>query len=115
MGGQTNAALTLGNLQPPDFTDYTVLVTNTDGSVLGGPAHLTLAVQPAISAPGFAAGDFTLTFPTELGPAYIVEYKDDLADTSWQALGLWAGTGLPLTVTNTSATNAMRFYRIRMQ
>jgi hypothetical protein len=113
--GQTNATLSLLNVQPQDFTDYSVLVTNTDGSVVSDVARLTFAVAPSISLPCFQSGDFLLTFPTEPGPTYVVEYKDTLDDPTWQTGPSFAGTGQPITVTNSAPTAVTRFYRIHLQ
>ncbi len=54
-----------------------------------------------------------LSFWTKSGRVYAVEYKDDLAGGDWQALPLAAGIDGILTLTDPSATNAHRFYRVR--
>ncbi len=113
--GRTTAALTLTDLQPGDFTNYTALVMNSCGSAASAPAALTLAVSPTIASPGFDGPTFTLTFPTEAGPAYRVEYKHSLDDPSWQLLTNLNGTGSPVTVTDADPASATRFYRIRLQ
>jgi uncharacterized delta-60 repeat protein len=43
--GETNAILSLTNVQESDVGDYTVLVSNATGAVLSEPAHLTLPAQ----------------------------------------------------------------------
>ena len=113
--GATTATLNVANVQPADFANYTVLVSNSYGSVASAPASLSLAVSPAIRSPGLNGGAFSLSFPTEVGPAYRVEYKDSLEDPSWQLLTILSGTGSPLTITDNAPTNAARFYRIRLQ
>ena len=42
-----------------------------------------------------------------------LEYKDSLADSDWIALPLVAGTGGIVTLTDGTATNSQRFYRVR--
>ena len=115
VAGATNASLSIAHVQAGDFAPYTVLVSNAGGSVLSQVANLTLAVSPAIGSPGFAAGTCTFSFPTEVGPAYLVEYKYSLDDPSWQVLTNVPGTGGPITITDNDQTNPAKFYRIQVQ
>ena len=48
MPGQTNRLLALNNLQPPLAGDYTVMVTNSFGSVTGLLASLTVLTPPSV-------------------------------------------------------------------
>jgi endonuclease/exonuclease/phosphatase family metal-dependent hydrolase len=113
--GQTNSTFSIASVQQEDFADYTVLVSNADGSIVSDVAKLTLAVSPAIRLPSSDSANFTLSFPTEAGPTYTVEYKFSLDDTSWQVLTNVLGTGLPITITDNGLTNEMKFYRVRVQ
>jgi hypothetical protein len=112
---RTNKILVLANLQPADFADYSVLVTNVDGAVLSESARLFLAASPRVGSLNFNVATFTLVFSTEIGPDYMIEYKDRLSDSSWRLLTIVAGTGVPITITDNGLTNAMRFYRIHVQ
>jgi regulation of enolase protein 1 (concanavalin A-like superfamily) len=115
VAGATNATLTIAPVQARDFAPYTVLVSNAGGAVLSQVANLTLAVAPAINSLGFASGTRTFTFPTELGPAYVVQYKYSLNDPSWQVLTNVPGTGGPITITDNDQTNPVKFYRLQVQ
>jgi Concanavalin A-like lectin/glucanases superfamily/Pro-kumamolisin, activation domain/Reelin subrepeat B/Immunoglobulin domain/HYR domain/Viral BACON domain len=115
LAGQTKASLTVSNVQPADFTGYVVGITNADGGVLSAVAMLTLAASPVINSPGFNSSTFMLTVPTEVGPTYVVEYKDDLLEPSWTVLTTLAGTGLPASLSDNGLTNATRFYRVRVR
>jgi hypothetical protein len=115
LAGATNATLSIAHVQTGDFALYTVLVSNAGGSVLSQVANLTLAVSPAIGSPGFASGICTFSFPTELGPAYVIQYKYNLDDPSWQVLTNVPGTGGPITITDNDQANPVRFYRIQVQ
>ena len=115
LAGQTKASLTLSNVQPADFAGYTVGITNTDGGVLSAVAMLTLAASPVINSLSFNSSTFMLTVPTEVGPTYVVEYKDDLEDPSWNVLTTVSGTGLSIPITDNGLTNATRFYRVRVR
>ena len=55
----------------------------------------------------------SLSFWTQSGRVYAVEYKDELADTDWKTLPLAAGIDGILTLTDPSATHSHRFYRVR--
>jgi endonuclease/exonuclease/phosphatase family metal-dependent hydrolase len=113
--GQTNSILSIASVQQEDFAYYTVLVSNADGSVVSDVARLTPAASPIIGSPGLDSANFTLSFPTEAGPTYTVEYKFSLDETSWQVLTNVPGTGLPITITDNGLTNEMKFYRVRVQ
>ena len=102
-------------MQSPDFGTYTVVVTNAYGVVLSDAAMLTLAVSPLITSLGWNTATLMLTVPTEVGPTYVLEYKDSLEDTQWNVLTTIAGTGLPIPITDNGLTNTTRFYRVRVR
>ena len=58
---------------------------------------------------------FKLSFPTEVGPNYIVEYKTNITDAAWIPLSTNAGTGSAVNVTDSVSNAATRFYRVRIQ
>jgi hypothetical protein len=113
--GQTKGTLSITNVQPQDFGAYTVGITNLDGWVLSDAAILTLAASPVTTSLSFNSDTFMLTVPTELGPTYVVEYKDSVDDPSWKVLTTLAGTGLPIPITDNGLTNTTRFYRVRVR
>jgi hypothetical protein len=49
LAGQTNTQFTLNNVQPVNGGNYTVLITNTAGSVTSAVAVLTVLVAPSIT------------------------------------------------------------------
>ena len=59
------------------------------------------------------ANQFGVSVPTQSGHVYRLEYKNSLADTLWTALPLVAGNGGMLALTDSYATTAQRFYRVR--
>jgi uncharacterized repeat protein (TIGR01451 family) len=70
---------------------------------------------PVIGTPTIiGAGYFSLSFPTENGKWYFVQYKNTLTDPAWTDLGpAVAGTGWPLMIYDpTAAHQPSRFYRI---
>jgi hypothetical protein len=55
------------------------------------------------------------TFPGQAGITYVVEQATNLAPPiTWQAVQTLISTGAVMQVTDTKATNTMRFYRNRM-
>jgi len=75
----------------------------------GGPRRQTaMVINPSCSA-----GVFTLPLPSQNGRVYELEYTDSLNDPEWTALPLAAGKGGTLVLTDSTANNAQRFYRVR--
>ena len=68
-----------------------------------------------LSNPSLNGDSFTLTTPSALGKSYVLEFKNALNDPYWTPLPGVPGTGLPLLLTDSAATNAQRFYRVVMQ
>ena len=54
------------------------------------------------------------SFGTQVGTAYVVDFKTNLTDLVWKALETNNGTGGIIIVTNTVDT-AHGFYRVRLQ
>jgi hypothetical protein len=67
---------------------------------------------PTISAPRKSGGNFILSFQTELGKIYIVQYADTLAPPDWQNLPSIAGNGAVESVTNSTPNVAQMYYRL---
>jgi len=74
-----------------------------------GPPTLRASIsQPTLSASGFSG-----TVPSECGRVYALQYSTDLGNASWTSLPLVAGTGRNLVLTDPTASNTPRFYRVR--
>jgi len=112
---RTDSWLIITNIQGEDFASYTVGITNCDGGVLSELATLTLAASPRLSSLSFNLTTFMFTFPTEVGPTYVVEYKDSLGDPIWHKLTTIAGTGMTIPISDNGLTNTTRFYRVHVQ
>jgi hypothetical protein len=112
----TTKSLTLTNVQAASFGGpYAVIVSDGFNSITSTPAAtLTLATQPSITLPGFAGTNFSLSYGSQVGPAYVVDFKTNLADAAWKPLKTNNGTGGIINVT--VATNTVSgFYRVRLQ
>jgi hypothetical protein len=56
-----------------------------------------------------------LSFPTQTGFDYVVEWKGALTNGVWNALATNSGTGSPITVPTETQPDAQRFYRVRLE
>jgi hypothetical protein len=99
----------------------TITVTVNDGGSTNGTVSrqfkvtiLALADQPMIRSITHSAGNVALTFATQVGFAYTVEWQAELGLPGWTALPSVAGTGGDVIVTD-AAVAGPRFYRLRMQ
>jgi hypothetical protein len=89
-----------------------MIASGTDFSLaLVGDAPPVVRV-PLVS-PSWNAGVFSVSVPTQSGRVYRLEYKSSLADANWIALPLVAGNGGARQLTDSTATGAQRFYRVR--
>jgi hypothetical protein len=58
--------------------------------------------------------NLVISWPTQSGQTYQVEYTDDLTSGAWLPLsGPLLGTGVPLLVTNSLALSTQRFFRVK--
>jgi hypothetical protein len=68
--------------------------------------------SPTIFAPTKVGNNFMLSFQTEPGKTYTVQYTDTLAPPNWQNLPGIAGNGAVESVTNSAPNVTQRFYRL---
>ena len=88
----------------------------TDRFVSPNGATVVLLLAPAISAGVLVGSSFSLSFFAQPLVSYVVEQTTNLAPPiSWQNVGNVFGQDSTVQVTDTSATNMMRFYRVRSQ
>ena len=108
----TNATLVLANLQSTNFGSYKVVVSDGFGrSVTSASAQLTVATAPTFTS-SVSGSTLSLSFTTQVGPTYVVEYKQSITDPTWTTLATRAGTGGVIVITD-NMTAPERFYRIR--
>lgn len=94
-------------------------LTNAVAIAAGGYHSLALVgsgppvLHASLINPVMDTNGFSLTLPTQSGRVYRLEYKNLLCDTDWTALPLVAGNGGNLALTDSTATNSQRFYRVR--
>jgi len=112
----TAKTMTIASMQASNAGPYTVVVN--DGfnslSLTSSPAAtLTVAVNPNIAS-SVSGTTMNMTFSSEVGPQYVMEFKNALTNGAWNILTTTNGTGSPITIP-VSTTNAQRYFRVRMQ
>jgi uncharacterized repeat protein (TIGR01451 family) len=115
LAGGTNAILTLTNVQAAQAGAYTLLATNLAGQALSAPAQLRVLVSPTITTITRTQPTTQISFSTEAGLSYTVEFKNAPEAPAWDPLAPATGTGGVLTVTDPDATVPSRIYRVRVE
>jgi len=115
--GATNTTLVFNNIQTTNAGVYSVVVTNTAGSVVSSNALLIVSsgtlAPPQLSGVGFSNGLFNLTINGDSGPDYIVQASTNLVD--WTSIFTNHSPTPPFVWSDTSASNfSLRFYRIQL-
>jgi hypothetical protein len=83
--------------------------TNTQFSIQGG---FWIWPSPTFFAPAKTGDNFIVSFQTNPGNTYTVQYTDLLNPQNWQNLPGVAGNGAVESVTNYAPGIAQRFYRL---
>jgi hypothetical protein len=102
--GQTNV--------PPGLTNVVAIAAGGDHSLAlvgDGPPVL----QRPVVNPAWDTNGFSVSVPTQNGRVYALEYKASPSGGNWTPLPLAAGAGGVLSLTDLTATNSQRFYRVR--
>jgi uncharacterized repeat protein (TIGR01451 family) len=119
ISGQTDASLSLTNVQPEQSGSYSIVVTNIYGATTSAVVQVFIIAQPAIQLTGLGSstGSMAVSFSSVAGLSYTLEYKNSLSDAAWiPILPPVSGTGTPLSLADTNAVALpTRFYRITAQ
>lgn len=112
--GQTKASLIFTNVLPSDAGDYQLVALNDFGSVTSAVATVSVAIpQPLLQVAGTSSNGFTFSFASIAGVIYITEFKADFAAPAWTELERRFGSGGLEVVTDATAGQTMRLYRVR--
>jgi hypothetical protein len=98
--GQTNATLTLTNIQAAQAGSYSVNISGLGGSsVRSKPAALVVdtAVPIVLGAPVRVNDRLTIAVPTQLGRQYRVEFSPSISPPAWNQQQTLTGTGTAMT------------------
>jgi hypothetical protein len=101
----------------------TSIITTMPGTIRGvpPPSPPTPVGEPTpyssscltIINPRLVGHTFSVLVSTFAGRNYTLEYNTSLTDTNWTAVQTLPGTGSTITLTDSTATNPARFYRVR--
>lgn len=112
--GGTNNWLAFTNTHPSHTGAYQLVAMNDYGTVTSAVARLTVTVPNVTLTPlNLTGSGFRFSFISLVGALYIVEFKDDLAATTWIELERRFGIGGLEIVTAPSVGGVSRFYRVR--
>jgi hypothetical protein len=99
------------------FTAYNS--DNPDGVSTNALIHVALPDPPLLYPNSLTGSTFTINLPMQGGVKYYIDQTTNLAPpVAWQSLGYVVNYTYPLStgvLADPNATNAMRFYRIRIQ
>jgi uncharacterized repeat protein (TIGR03803 family) len=110
--GSTNRILTVTNASFADTGNYSVVVSNSLGSVTSSNALLTVVLQPAFQSITQSNGAITLVWNAINGQKYQLQSTSNLASTNWFTLDTITATNSIVTASDVIGTNAQMFYRI---
>ncbi|MEJ0090787.1 MAG: hypothetical protein WDM80_13720 [Limisphaerales bacterium] len=100
------------SIVPPGLTNISSLAGGyTFSLAIKNDSGFPITVPLVDPIKGISA--FQVSLPTQSGKVYALEYKNSMAETQWSALPLVAGNGAILVLTDSTATNSQRFYRVR--
>jgi hypothetical protein len=110
-----------GSVSPVSLTDFPTLqeasVKLAAAGIAGeeGEVRVVESYGVRLSEAIYREGVFELSVPTELGRRYVLEFSDRMPALNWTALPAVEGDGNLRTLTDGSATNHQRFYRVRVE
>jgi len=120
LSGATGSTLTLSNVQTSQAGNYTVVVSNSYGSVTSSVATLTVTIpnfslSPSLGAvAGLASNGFNLQFPVPVGSKYIIFASTDLK--TWTPIATNVATSASAAFADAEAVNySRRYYRVAVQ
>jgi alpha-tubulin suppressor-like RCC1 family protein len=97
---------------PPGLSNVLVVASGQNHCLAIIAAGQPLPTAPLTGAQ-WKSNTFSFTLPTQSGRVYATEYKNSLTASNWIPLPLAPGRGWTTTLTDPSATNSQRFYRVR--
>jgi uncharacterized repeat protein (TIGR03803 family) len=113
--GSTNRILTLANVHLADTGNYSVIVSNSLGSVTSSNALLAIIARPTFQSITQSNGVITLVWNAVSGQEYQLQYNSDLSSTNWIDLGnTITATNDTVRVSDIIGSDTRRFYRIKI-
>jgi hypothetical protein len=109
----TNASYSIPVVGRANVGAYSVTVSNSAGSIVSNPAHLSLA--PLLGQPAIQANTFSFSFQSASNLTYLIQYTDQLSSPNWLSLATNNGTGGAITYSHPVTNGASGFYRVQVQ
>ena len=111
--GATGSSYFIGNVQYSDAGKYLVITGNGTTSMFSIDA--LLVVSPALlSGARWISNQFTVDVMSVSGMLYVLEWKGAVLDANWVQVSETSGNGGMLSLSDSAATGAARFYRVRV-
>lgn len=110
----TNGAIMLGYNDPWDDIGNQSAGSGEACVIYDNVKVVALAASPFIT-PSLSGSTLNLTFPSQSGFQYVVEWKGELTNGTWNPLSTTNGTGSPITIPDSTQPDSQRFYRVRIQ
>jgi len=116
ISGSHSNSLTIQNVAFTNLGDYSVTVSNACGAATSVPVALSTetVTAPIIVSLESVKGSFKFAFVAKQGQTYVVEYKNNLTDTSWTPMETVVGEGIEHRVLDVGPLPMARFYRVRV-
>ena len=108
-GGTTLSSSARFQLSSTIAQPLAAVPSSTRFSIQGG---FWIWPSPTFSGPTKIGTNYIISFQTNPGNNYTVQYTDTLAPPNWQSLPTVAGNGAVESVTNSAPGIAQRFYRL---
>jgi len=115
VSGATDSALTRSSITTNDAGSYSAVVTNLAGTVTSADAALFIIVPGPVQLLSMVANpDSTVTssWSSTPGVYYTLQYKSNLLDTQWTAIGEYPASSNSLTLADNPGAANQRFYRL---
>jgi hypothetical protein len=117
LSGAPTLSTTATTNSPPTTYPITISVGTLSATnyVFAGftPGMLTVVAAPQLNGVVLTGNQAVFSWPSVVGQTYFLEYRDNLTTGTWTLLGLpVAGTGNPISVTNSLSASPQRFFRL---
>jgi len=113
ISGSATRTLTVANVGSAEAGTYSVIVSNSLGSVPSSGAVLSIIPVPAFQSFTKTNTNFRFTWSSATGQKYQVQYRSNLVLGNWSNLGnVINATGSLATASDPISTNRQRFYRV---
>ena len=113
LSGVNRRILTINNLSSADAGNYSVVVSNSLGSVLSSNALVTVISPPAFQSIIRSNAAIRLSWNATASQKYQLQFKSGLLGTNWTNLGSSiTATGATVTASDPTGSNDQRFYRV---